>query len=106
MKPLWRIWKWLGVGLFLTALAGWLWCAATAFQYQQSLPRHPEPEAGRVYPLNVHGIVVYQTRYERDRLDHSFYASIAAVAVSGILAAFYQKKFRRPPSPPSMRFGR
>jgi hypothetical protein len=32
--------------------------------YAQILPRTPEERTGRIYPLNVHGIV-YATRAER-----------------------------------------
>ena len=38
------------------------------FVYQRTLPRTPILQKGNIYPLNVHGIVVYQTQAERDRL--------------------------------------
>ena len=71
-----------------------------------TLPRHPDVTAGRVYPLNVHGIVVHQTREERKRLNEVQYSSIAVFAVSALMAALHRKKFGRPPGPPSSRYAR
>ena len=51
----------LCTGLFLTLLAtGWV--SETYFAYTR--PRAPEPAFGKVYPINVHGTVVYLTRFE------------------------------------------
>jgi hypothetical protein len=74
-----------------------MWAYYLDYRYQATLPRHPDPVAGNVYPLNVHGIVVYQTRDERDLLNEVLYSSIAVAAASGLMAVIYQKKFRRPP---------
>src|ERR1700690_889871 len=56
-----RLWKRAGITLGLIGLAGFVWTSSLWYAYQRTLPRHPDPVAGRVYPLNVHGIVVYQT---------------------------------------------
>ena len=61
---------------------GNLWTSLIWYDYQRALPRHPDTVAGRVYHLNVHGIVVYQTRDERNWLDEIQYSSIAVFAVS------------------------
>jgi hypothetical protein len=95
-----RVWKRVGVTLFLIGFGGWVWSAALTFHYQAILPRRPDPTAGNVYPLNVHGIVVYQTRDQRSLLDEMEYSSIAVVAVSALMAAIHQKKWGKPPAPP------
>ena len=62
-----QLWKRAGIIIGLTGLAGIMSTISIWYQYQTTLPRHPDVTAGRVYPLNVHGIVVYQTREERNR---------------------------------------
>jgi len=95
-----RVWKRVGIVLFLAGLGGWICSAALTFRYQATLPRQPDPIAGNVYPLNVHGIVVYQTRHQRNMLDEIEDSSVAVIAVSVLMAAVHQKKWRKPPSPP------
>jgi hypothetical protein len=89
-----RNWKGIGVTLFLAAFAGWIWTAGLYYRYQGTLPRHPDPGRGNVYPLNVHGIVVYQTRDERNRLNEGLYISISLALVSGLISVIYQTKFK------------
>jgi hypothetical protein len=101
-KKLWLWWKRIGIFLFLVGFGGGLWAGALFYQYQGTLPRRPAPASGRVYPLNVHGIVVYQTRAERNRLDEILYSSIAILAASGLMAAIHQKKFGRRATPPKL----
>ena len=72
------------------------WSLSIWYQYQRILPRHPDPVAGRIYPLNVHGIVVYQTLGERDWLDEIQYSSIAVFVASALMAAIHEKKFGGP----------
>jgi hypothetical protein len=97
-----RSWKRAGIIVGLIGLAGILWTSSIWYQYQRTLPRYPDPAAGRVYPLNVHGIVVYQTRDERNWLNEIQYSSIAVFAASAWMAAIHQKKFGRPPTPPKL----
>lgn len=90
-----RLWRRVGTILALIGLTGIVWTASTWFQYQRVLPRHPDPVAGRLYPLNVHGIVVYQTRDERNWLDEIQYSSMAVYAASALMAVIYRKKVGR-----------
>jgi hypothetical protein len=57
-------------------------------QYFRYLPRSPNPEAGSIYPLNIHGVVVYQTLKEQSRLDNwirwSFGVFCCGMALGGI----------------------
>ena len=96
-------WKRAGILVGLIGLAGIVWTSSLWYSYQKTLPHHPDPEAGRVYPLNVHGIVVYQTRDELNWLDEVQYSSIALFVVSALMAAIHQKKFGRPETPPKTR---
>jgi hypothetical protein len=100
-----RVWRRVGIALFLTAFAGWIWSGGLYYQYQGTLPRHPDPATGSIYPLNIHGVVVYQTLDERDHLDEVQYSSIAIFAASALIAVVYRKKFEPPPTLPSIRPG-
>jgi hypothetical protein len=101
-RRLWKWWKRVAITMGIVGLVGISWSSSLWYQYQRTLPRHPDPVAGRIYPLNVHGIVVYQTRDERNWLDEIDYSSIAVFAAGGLMGAIYQKKFGRPPIPPTV----
>ena len=92
----------VGIAIGFVGLAGILWTSSLWYQYQSTLPRRPDPVAGRVYPLNVHGIVVYQTRDERNRLDEVQYSSIGVFALGVLIGALHRKKFGQPPTPPKL----
>jgi hypothetical protein len=83
----------------IIGLVGISWTAGIWYQYQRTLPRHPDPETGCIYPLNVHGIVVYQTLDERNWLDEVQYSSFAVFALSALMGAIHQKKYGRPRTP-------
>jgi len=105
MNPIggmWTWWKRAAITISLIGFAGILWTYSVWYEYQRALPRRPDPVAGRVYPLNVHGIVVYQTRGERNWLDEIQYCSIAVFAVGGLMGLICEKKFGRPPTPPTV----
>ncbi|HXP46132.1 MAG TPA: hypothetical protein VN810_02585 [Terriglobales bacterium] len=51
--------------------------------YYRDLPNKPQPELGRIYPLNNHGFLLYMTRQEELQQDWSF----VVAGVLGVLAA-------------------
>ncbi len=88
-----KLWRWIGIAVGLVGLAGILWTAAIWNQYLTMLPRQPAPEMGNIYPLNIHGIIVYQTQQERDRRERIQYSSIGLFAVSALMAAMRETKW-------------
>jgi hypothetical protein len=98
----WGWWKRVGVAISLMGLAGILWTFSLLYGYKRTLPRSPDPVAGRVYPLDFHGIVIYQTRHERNWLDEIQYSSVAALLVGGLMGLIHDRKFGRPLSPPTV----
>ncbi len=86
--------------MFLVALAMGIWTGNIWYQYQATLPRHAETATGNIFPLNVRGIVVYQTREQRDRLDRLDYLSFGLGIISALMLFVYTKKFGLPPTPP------
>jgi hypothetical protein len=90
---MWRTWKRVGGTLFAIGFLGSVWTAGLYYKYQRTLPRYPNYPTGSVYPLNVHGIVICQTRSERNWPNDFLYSSIGVIVMSGLMAAIYQKKF-------------
>lgn len=84
----------MATSMLLIGLAGVVWTTSIWYKYQGTLPREPDAPGGRVYPLNVHGIVVYQTREERDRLNEIQYWSFVIFG-TGVLTGIIQKHFLR-----------
>jgi hypothetical protein len=60
----------------VVGMTGMFWAFNMQFQYQRTLPRHEDLAAGRTYPLNVHGIVVWQTRDENNMREQIEYSSV------------------------------
>jgi hypothetical protein len=65
--PSWRRIRKIEAVVGWTGLLVWMYNWATWSSYI-SLPRSPDQITGRLYPLNIHGIVVYLTHAEHDRL--------------------------------------
>jgi len=79
-------WKRTGMMLALIGFAGIFWTLAIWSSYLNSLPRTPVAATGKIFPLNIHGVVVFQTREEQQRLDLVQYSSIAIIAVSFMMS--------------------
>jgi hypothetical protein len=52
--------------------------------YAHTRPEAPQPTAGRTFPLNVHGTIVYLTREEHLRVDVSFWGVILLAIAGGV----------------------
>jgi hypothetical protein len=78
-----RVWNRVELIVFLIAVVGIMWGDHLSSKYWATLPRQPDAVAGRIHPRNIHGVVVYQTRAQRDRIDRTVYVSFA-----GIVTAF------------------
>jgi hypothetical protein len=70
-------------------MLGWLRAVEISYQYW-SLPHSPNPATGNVYPLNIHGYVVYQTLKEQVRRERWEFWSLE-VAGFGIALGVFQK---------------
>jgi hypothetical protein len=57
-----RLWKALSIALFATLIL----CSVTGFSmfWWPDIPSSPQPEQGRIYPLNNHGHYTYMNRQE------------------------------------------
>lgn len=67
----------------------------TLWSRYTDLPQRPLPAEGRIYPRGIHGITVYQTLQERNKLDILFRVSIPLSVVGFALAALEEERWRR-----------
>lgn len=100
-----RLLRGIAYGLVLAAGGGIFYGTFVWYQYWDQLPRSPQPVQGRTYRVSLHGVIVYATYEERERLDVTEDVSIALMVV-GIAAAiltsedYWQKMGWRYPEKP------
>jgi hypothetical protein len=81
---------WYAAGaMSLAGALGWLRAMAFWGQYG-SLPHSPNPATGSIYPLNIHGYVVYQTMKEQLRREHWEFWSMAVFCCGMALGAIHK----------------
>jgi cell division protein YceG involved in septum cleavage len=79
--------------LVVTVFASILTCAYIHISYGASMPRTPQPEAGRIYLLRVnHGTLVYVNREELDRANFVFH-TIFLLGMCSVLALAFIKQY-------------
>jgi len=78
----------------MVSLVTW-WLLEIYFSY--TAPRAPEPSSGKLFSINVHGTVVYLTRYEyllagRLMFFVAFYSFIVLGLLLGLLGNPFSKE--------------
>ena len=63
-----NVWRALAILLIVLGLAAFLYSRVIWDRYLRELPKKPNAEEHRVYPLNIHGIIVFQTLEEEHHL--------------------------------------
>lgn len=89
------LWKTLAITLIILGFAGQFWSQAIWDRYWNQLPRSPDPVAGRIYPLNMHGVAAYQTLGERshlERVENCFWAVLLVGVAIGAIQQWKSKK--------------
>jgi hypothetical protein len=79
----------------LPALAAWLYAAVIWNRYMRTLPRDADPDAGNIYPRNIHGIVVFQTRQEKLSLDLIENISGGVFTLGFLIGALEERNWRK-----------
>lgn len=70
------------------------WILEVYFAYTS--PRAPDPASGKLFPINVHGTVVYLTRWEYLLAGPPmFWVAFYSILVLGLLLAFLGNPFPR-----------
>ncbi len=73
--------KFFALLFILPGLAGLIVSAAISTHYLQVMPRRPAPEAERIVPRNIHGVLVYQTAEEDRKLNRVEYSSVGVFLI-------------------------
>jgi hypothetical protein len=89
-----RLWRSIALAILIPGLALWLYTWSLWFNYAY-LPNKRIPAEGRIYPRGIHGITVFQTLQERNKLDVLFRISIPTLAIGFVLAALEEERWRR-----------
>jgi hypothetical protein len=77
----------------LPGLGGLVISAMVSTQYLETLPRTPIPSEMRMVPRNIHGVVVYQTDDEDQRLSIMEAASVGVFLVGLTMGLVYLRKW-------------
>ena len=85
--------KFFSLLFLLPGLVGLVVSAMISTHYLDTLPRLPIPEQARITPRNIHGIVVYQTEEEDQRLNVIEYSSVGVFVVGLGLGLVYLEKW-------------
>ncbi len=69
----------------------------------RDLPRTPQPQVGRIYPLNNHGTILYLNEHEKREQEASFVVCVVMFFVLVAIDYFFDPYNRRNAYSPSMR---
>jgi hypothetical protein len=89
-----RLGRVIALSFLIPGVITWFytWALWSGYTY---LPHKPIPEEGRIYARGIHGMTVYQTLAERNRLDFLLRTSIVVCAVGFTLAAIEEQRWQR-----------
>ena len=85
--------KFFALLFLLPGLAGLIFSATISTVYLENLPKSPMASEQRMTPRNVHGIVIYQTVQEDERLSIMEYSSVSVFLVGLVLGIVYLEKW-------------
>jgi hypothetical protein len=89
-KPLIRsALRYSAVALCSAGMVGWLRAISIWYQYWD-LPHSPVPGTGNIYPLSIHGYVVYQTFQKQLYRQRWEFWSIAVAGFGAALGAVHK----------------
>jgi hypothetical protein len=85
--------KFFALLFLLPGLAGLVFSAMLSTNYLESLPKSPTPTEERMTPRNIHGVLIYQTVQEDERLSLMEYSSVGVFLVGLLLGIVYLEKW-------------
>lgn len=86
-----------GVALAIIGISGLLSKFYLEARQVTTLPRSPKPSLGRVFPTNIHGVVVYQTSFEKACSEQIVMWSFIALGLSLIVSIIYKRRWEKEP---------
>jgi hypothetical protein len=84
-----RVLEYTAKAVCVLGVTGWVWAGAI-YQSYLDLPRSPNLATGNIYPLNIHGTVVYQTLQEQLHRQRWEFWSWQVVVCGAALFAIYK----------------
>jgi hypothetical protein len=88
-----RTLKAIALALLLPGLVGLIVSAMFSMHYLDTMPRWPSPEELRTVPRNIHGIVVFQTAQEDQKLNLMEYSSVGVFVAGLALGLLYLERW-------------
>jgi hypothetical protein len=85
--------KFFALLFLMPGLGGLIFSAMVSTDYLEQMPKSPTPNEQRMTPRNVHGVVIYQTVKEDQRLSIMEYTSVSVFLVGLILGIVYLEKW-------------
>jgi hypothetical protein len=85
--------KFFALFFLLPGLGGLIFSAMVSTNYLEIMPKSPVPAEQRLTPRNVHGIVIYQTVQEDNRLSAMEYGSVSVFLVGLLIGIVYLEKW-------------
>jgi hypothetical protein len=85
--------KFFALLFLLPGLAGLIVSAMISTQYLDKMPRGPVAGESRVVPREIHGIVIYQTKEEDQKLSTIECSSVGVFVVGLVLGLVYLEKW-------------
>jgi len=85
--------KFAALLFLLPGLGGLVFSAMVSTDYLENLPRFPAPAEQRMTPRSVHGVVIYQTVQEDERLSAMEYTSVSVFLTGLLLGIVYLEKW-------------
>jgi ABC-type transport system involved in cytochrome c biogenesis permease subunit len=83
----------MALSFMLPGLAGLIVSSMISITYLDVMPRLPDPATMRIIPRMIHGVTVYQTRGEDQKLDLLEYSSITLFLIGLGLGLVYLKRW-------------
>jgi len=77
----------------LPGLAGLIVSAMVSTRYLDSMPRQAIPQELRMIPRNIHGVVIYQTKAEDEKLTLMEDSSVGIFLIGFALGCVYLRKW-------------
>jgi len=85
--------KFFALLFLIPGLIGLVVSAIVSTEYLQTMPRFPIPTEERMTPRNVHGVIIYQTLEEDERLSMMEYTSVSVFVIGLFLGIVYLEKW-------------
>jgi hypothetical protein len=85
--------KFFALLFILPGLGGLIVSAMISTHYLDTMPRFPDPEELRTVPRNIHGVVIYQTEQEDQKLNRIEYGSVGVFVIGLTLGLTYLEKW-------------